>query len=380
MKSKLDFIEALRGYAILGVLLTHSSHSITNLPIWLDNLGVQGARGVQLFFILSSFILFYSLDKKYLDGKVEISDFFLKRFFRIAPAFYAALICYTLLDYIVNYFGLSDFEENFTLADFLSTITFTSVLHPNWLYSMVPGGWSISSEFMFYLLIPLLFRLIRNLKTAIIFLGIFIVASQLANQVFLSLTSITDDKLRDSYVFHWFPSQFPVFLFGILFYYLIKTKFDDDNETVVHKRDNIILMFSLIFLIFLSVINKADTFNVVGQYGFALAFVGVAYGLSAGCKALIVNKYILFIGKISFSMYLVHFFVLDILLKLVLPRVEEAFSPTISLIIMYTLTFLLSIPLSYLSYRYIEKTGMEFGRKVTKHLEMKLDNPSYEQK
>lgn len=92
LNNKLTFLEALRGYAILGVVLTHSTQKLTNLPQWLDNIGIQGARGVQLFFIVSAFTLFYSLSRKHPTHSIDVKDFFIRRFFRIAPAFYFAFL------------------------------------------------------------------------------------------------------------------------------------------------------------------------------------------------------------------------------------------------------------------------------------------------
>src|SRR3954453_3371021 len=106
LNKKLTFIEALRGYAILGVVLTHSTQKLTDLPHWLHNIGIQGARGVQLFFIVSAFTLFYSLSRKYETHSLEVKDFFIRRFFRIAPAFYAAFLFYLVFAVWMNQLGL----------------------------------------------------------------------------------------------------------------------------------------------------------------------------------------------------------------------------------------------------------------------------------
>ena len=60
---KLDFIDALRGYAILGVLMVHTSQYGNKLHSTLGTLITEkGAMGVQLFFLASSFTLFLSED------------------------------------------------------------------------------------------------------------------------------------------------------------------------------------------------------------------------------------------------------------------------------------------------------------------------------
>jgi len=92
--NRLPFIDALRGLAIFGVFIVHSSQSIDGLPRWLSSLASQGARGVQLFFVISAFTLFLSLSTRRKNEKRPTLNFFIRRFFRIAPLFYAALLSF----------------------------------------------------------------------------------------------------------------------------------------------------------------------------------------------------------------------------------------------------------------------------------------------
>ncbi len=60
---KLDYIDALRGLAILGVIMVHSI-SDSNLPFIVERIFGQGARGVQLFYLASAFTLFLSFSNR----------------------------------------------------------------------------------------------------------------------------------------------------------------------------------------------------------------------------------------------------------------------------------------------------------------------------
>ncbi|MCX5882897.1 MAG: acyltransferase family protein, partial [Deltaproteobacteria bacterium] len=150
---KYDFIDALRGYAILLVLLVHSSQSVTPINQTLQLLMSNGARGIQLFYIASALTLCMSWRFR---SKHEISpfrDFFLRRFFRIAPMFYVAIVFYVLLyGFSLRYGSPNGIEWWFVPL----TALFLHGFHPETITSVVPGGWSIAVEMNFYLVLPLL--------------------------------------------------------------------------------------------------------------------------------------------------------------------------------------------------------------------------------
>lgn len=105
----------------------------------------QGTNGVQLFYIASAFTLFLSFKSRVTNETFPVRNFFIRRFFRIAPMYYLG-ICYYLFQ---NGFGarwqLGD-EKHITIMNIISNITFLHGLNPYWIYSLVPGGWSIGIE------------------------------------------------------------------------------------------------------------------------------------------------------------------------------------------------------------------------------------------
>jgi hypothetical protein len=91
-RPRLYFIDVLRGLAILGVLAIHTGQTVPHLPPILVSMTNFGSLGVQLFFMLSSL----TLSSIYSPVSFSPADFYLRRFFRIAPAFYLAGLFYTL--------------------------------------------------------------------------------------------------------------------------------------------------------------------------------------------------------------------------------------------------------------------------------------------
>src|SRR4051812_23003048 len=72
-------LERLRGAAVLMVMLAHDPFS-SIVPKWFC-----GKPGVDLFFVVSGFVVFLSLDRKLAAGGPAIRDFYLRRIFRVVP-------------------------------------------------------------------------------------------------------------------------------------------------------------------------------------------------------------------------------------------------------------------------------------------------------
>ena len=115
-------------------------------------IAVLGIYSVQGFFIISGLCFFYVYDQRAFD-RHEAARFYIKRFFRIAPLYYAALSLNLALGRAVwPAFSWRRIAENFSLS--------FGLFHPN--HAMVLGGWSIGIECAFYLAFPLLLVLVRS--------------------------------------------------------------------------------------------------------------------------------------------------------------------------------------------------------------------------
>src|SRR5580693_6887554 len=95
-QKKLFGLDHLRALAIISVLVFH--YQIFHHPDWIKSLGKFGWTGVDLFFVLSGYLissqLFESLEG---GGRISPGVFFIKRFFRIIPAYVLILAIYFLV-------------------------------------------------------------------------------------------------------------------------------------------------------------------------------------------------------------------------------------------------------------------------------------------
>lgn len=147
--SRIDALDILRGLSALAVAVYHfsSKTELTSAGSRANNvIAILGNYGVECFFIISGFCFFYLYSQASWDRK-SLAEFHIKRFFRIAPLFYLAVVLNLVLGETPGpRFSARMLAENLSL-------TF-GFFHPN--HAMVAGGWSIGIECVFYLAFPLL--------------------------------------------------------------------------------------------------------------------------------------------------------------------------------------------------------------------------------
>lgn len=145
--SKIPAIQILRGFAVITVVFYHvyliaSDSNYLGYAIF-ELFSEAGKFGVNLFFVLSGFIIFYAHNKD-LGKKYKIKSYIQKRFTRIYPVYWFFLTCYIL----AAYFGLGhpDFEwslinlfSSFMLVDFSSNMTLP-----------LKVAWTLCYELIFY--------------------------------------------------------------------------------------------------------------------------------------------------------------------------------------------------------------------------------------
>ncbi len=348
----LDFIDALRGYAILLVIMVHVSHTESlNLSESLKLFFAQGARGVQLFFLVSAFTLFLSFNNRFNNEKRPIRNFFLRRFFRIAPMFYLAILYYAFQD---------GFNENRHTFSILSNVFFLHGFTPYWINSIVPGGWSIGIEMLFYLILPFLFFRIKNINQAFNFFLFSIILKGLLQILFDKLDLIDDKIVSANFYLFYFPSQLPIFALGIVLYFIIYK-----NETYnILSFSNSLVFFSFLIFVFVST-NIDYFFNTNIVYG--ISFLLFAIGLSKSKTNILINPIVNYIGKISFSIYLVHFAVIHWLTKFyfILYFKNSLFYYCYR----YFLVAFISVLLSTMFYKLVEIPCQKLGKKIIDKME-----------
>jgi len=160
-QSRREDVQGLRALAVAGVLLFHF------------DLGLPGGfAGVDVFFVISGFVIWRILTKEVsVTGSVDISRFLAGRFFRLVPAMGAVVLTTLLASSLVFTSRILQETTAWTAVSALLAVS-------NFVIAYVSGGyfgqaaeanpllhtWSLSVEWQFYLLVPLLILLARALS------------------------------------------------------------------------------------------------------------------------------------------------------------------------------------------------------------------------
>ncbi len=289
-KPRLDYIDALRGLAALMVLVCHSPQVDPSLHLPHQMAGVFETckYGVQLFFVISAFTIFYSL----YTSDSSTYNFFIRRFFRIAPLYLIAVVTYAWI-YGSGAVGIG------------LNLTFLHGFAPQYINSVVPGGWSIGVEMAFYCMIPFLFKKIRNLKAALYFFLLTLLFSFAC--MYLYRKGISSTPELESFVYFWLPNQLPVFALGFMVYFASFRNSEDKISGPFYP----LLLFS--FLIIFCLMTKFSIFGEHLVFGMSAALV--IFLLKFKPLPRLVNKVTLFLGKISYSLYLGQYVAINLLQK-----------------------------------------------------------------
>jgi peptidoglycan/LPS O-acetylase OafA/YrhL len=363
---KYAFIDALRGYAILGVLMVHSAQSVPPGHAFLHMLMAGGGRGVQLFYIASALTLCLSWRFRSAREEHSIRNFYIRRFFRIAPMFYIAIVVYTLLDgFAASYWAPNGIKWWFVLL----TACFLHGFNPETIDSVVPGGWSIAVEMTFYLMFPLLMKYIKSVPGAIAFLVLSLLLCKLSiviySQIFTASYPADQQYLVSSFLFQNFFGQLPVFAIGILSCFIFENHSDLKRRVLVFD-----CVFALIALLQLVILVRFHTNFLSNYIVFSGLFALGALNLAAFPVGLFVNRFTSFIGEISFSMYLVHFAAIYFLSKIGFTSLFNG--GDLSSLLYYLCVVAITVLASRFLYVSVETHGISLG----KHLIKKLDAPS----
>jgi len=364
----LEFVDALRGLALLGVVLVHTSQWVAGLsPVTAEIMG-YGGFGVHLFFVTSAFTLFVSLHRRSGSEAHPTVNYFLRRFFRIAPLFWLAILFY------VKWNGTGPqywAPHGITPMSVLATAAFVHGWSATVINSVVPGGWSIAVEMNFYLLVPFLFTRLTNLRRCLWFFIACVVGQWAVNAamrpVFVRLLAPDEQYLADLMHALWLPTQLPVFAAGFALYYVLAPSFARPQGDISPASRDDRPSAGLVLVTALAVVAQlrlAPPSTFAGSM-FAILAAGLAFRPSW----LLVNAGTRYLGVISYSGYIVHFAVLDVAGRVIRHFTVLPGYPLTHLAVLYAAVMLGTILIATATTRLIEDPARQLGRLLIASLE-----------
>lgn len=366
ISGRIEFANTLRGFAALSVLISHyfgvfwlareavsgltnapslplETHPIPRYVEWINHfiLFNWGAYGVALFFLISGFVIPFSIIK--LDWK----KFVINRFFRIMPTYVVGFSITLIAIFLCGIY----FRNQFPYHAKEVIIHYLPGLHDIFHYTSIDGIiWTLEIEIKFYVICALAAHLFQsgNCKVFLIpaFLGI---SGILLNPKLTALASQSPSLLFNLLYVYILVSPYIVFMFiGVVFNYVFRKIIEPEKA----------IFFITLFLILSALIAKSGIFiyslKYAWSYGFALLTFAFAF---ANQQLFQSNRIVNFMSDISYPLYVIHGVAGYSLLRILL---DMGLKPWVSLLI----TTFIAVLLAFLLHKLIELPSQKLGKRL----------------
>lgn len=323
-------IDLLRGIAALMVMIVHFAGTGFLEESTITKISAYGQNGVTIFFVISGFIIPYSLIKKNYSLS-QFKDFITRRLVRLTPPFHVSLILTILFYYLVPSFsGNYHQNEGLLLSIWKVFINFTYLVpfvNGTWYNDVY---WTLAIELQYYLIIGLLYPFITKNKYITLFILIIVCFSHY-------ITDLFSIKLQTSLLDFSTP-----FVIGIIIF-LSKIKFLNVRETIL----------SSVVVFFLCKQQISGTRMIFALVAYLCIFL-------LQFKSSIAT----FFGKISYSLYLTHLLLFQVCYVLC-EKIIDFSTPTAKEIFVLFL-IPLSILFAYGFYKLVEEPAINLSKQLAK--------------
>ncbi|ARV57666.1 acyltransferase [Nostocales cyanobacterium HT-58-2] len=345
MSSKrLNLIQVFRGLAAVLVVLAH-----TDL-IFNQNLGQDfffkifnfGGSGVDFFFVLSGFIMFY-IHQKDIGHQNKLGTFLFKRFTRVYPLYWVILTSKIFASFL---FAYSPDTNNRGIGEFIKAFLLFPQDREILSSSFLGVSWTLSFEIFFYLLFGLLIWLKPKFSFPLITTWLIGVLLH-----FIGFIKLPQDNLLLKFIFSEYNLEF---VLGCLAAY-----------TLLNRKINYGIQFIYLglFLYTLSAINyyyKIIQISSVISFGIACTLLVLGASSLELRKSLNVPNVLLFIGNASYSIYLAHGFFINHMTKILNKLQLDIFQNLVVLNVFGFIIAIIAIICGCIVYSYLEKPLLTF--------------------
>jgi exopolysaccharide production protein ExoZ len=360
--AKLDWIQGLRGIAAMMVVLVHSRFILQGSDAGravADIVMFPMAMGVDLFFLISGFLMVLTTSN--FDGTRRYAwIFFIKRFARIWPV-------YAITSFVVvalEHKGINGFYDPGVMLHLLEGLVFIPhdpATSPLYFKMFVDVAWTLCFEFYFYVVFAaaMLFRSYRYWAMAAWFALTLIVIPHLRGGFTLSLLQ-PDPTARLRYANLAVCPIVWDFVLGMLAAWLYKSKVAIRQPALIYAAMTISIGTMLVRW------NDLGLTNFHGPAGWGAPLAVWFFGLALLAKTgeIRVPACAVWLGNISYSLYLIHLYVFSEIVKLSGHLALSAVDATSFFMVVRPIA---AVVMSYFVFRYVETPSSDWLRKVLMH-------------
>jgi len=370
VSNQLNYLDRLRAVAVIGVLVVHTSQFASANLMGSDSASLaiftllsSGRFGVEVFFLLSGFLLSYLYET---PGKQKTNkQFFLARFFRIWPLWIIFSVVWSLIFLLEDQDGSKFSNPDWVVTGLILSSVFLLWLSPEHYDSFIGGAWSIQIEVLAYVV----FALMRGLSVGKILtiaisvnllgLGLSFLSSMDGSGVLDALRRLSFQTGFNFFVLGWLIAR--VFTHhSVLATDPVNTKSSAlESFTFVFSRHSLLLGAWMVSFL----VSPAIYGNTIEAVGFVALAIVVAQ-LSG--KSRWISRLLERTGKLSYFMFFMHFVWLYIL-NSVIP--VEARPSSLALVLAFDavaifLIFIACYMPGIFSLKFFEAPLMSFARRI----------------
>lgn len=362
-------LAGLRGLAAVCVVLYH----VGNLTGIRPALIRSGGPTLDLFFLLSGFVLIHQYERRRelqpeADAKSTkrfyFTHFYLRRFFRIAPLYYALLLASFVEQPFLEKCNLYITRHSWVFMDIFRDVSWTNlVAHLSFAFGLLPQfsyrsalpDWTVGLEIQFYLVFPILILLILRFGYA---------AMAAATLVLTVAMNLFFSPFVNSFPMASFlPMKMHLFLLGMLI------------AAAFHKRIHILVAVLCVALMpLLPLIENIRRFNLIwliGDLVMAVCLFLLTCSRGSLRTALTPVRVVLnaapmqMLGQISYAVYLVHLLLIPPVIMMLLHVQWAAALPGKPRFLLFSLAVMIVIfPISLLLHHFVEQPGIALGKRL----------------
>lgn len=356
-------LNGIRFIAAFSVIIHHVEQTkyFANLPnVWGKNVFIDslGHRGVSLFFTLSGFLITYLLLAEIeKTGTVNVVKFYIRRTLRIWPLYYfVVLFTFFVLPFFITLPGISgEHYIGFYVKLFLYLILLPNIARQMFGNSLVLGSnqvWSVGIEEQFYAFWPWLIRWFRNhiLK----FLVAFIVLKTFVSVVLIwTIHHFSDDswiRYVDFANTAWRFLQIEQMAVGAVGAYFL---FKGMRHVMKLVYDPIVMWGAFLAIVGSLMVHVSFLgFSILEAIAYTIAILNIS--TNPLCPVKLNASWLQKMGDISYGIYMYHTICLAIVIRLLMGINMHNTSWIGFNVLMYTVPGVLTLLVSWLSYRYLE--------------------------
>ena len=363
LKQRIQTLDGLRFLAALGVLWIHTWTIHGNPRFYIGKIDIAdflaiGVNGVELFFVISGFCMYYFYANKSGFSYHDFYRFLIKRWVRLSPAFYVVTIIYIVVNKYVHHYNVNAFYS------FLHSVFYLNYFLGR--YYTASHFWTLTVEWQFYVIIPFVLIYQNRIGFKNTFFIIFgIIFSAAIISVFILKN--TNDNFTGTIIFRGIE-----FGCGVIAARLVMKNNTWFKNRVLWLIAFIVIVYSGRVLVSKPILNLSfyyyNLFKLLGFTFMGIGFAGILYLSITSVKWLnliLGNRLFKTMGRISYSFYLLHALVFPVVAGFVMhyaPLFKGIAAPVVSTLISAVVLY----PLSLLSYRLLEKPFLSVGNLTTK--------------